>query len=252
MAHRLGRRCRPTAPSRCWRPRAGRVIGSAAVAGSTCDVALAGQDRDALAEHRGLGPSPFLNMLQPLAASAAAISTATRKSSGFGHCRSYWAGLSAARAGVDAEACRRSGRRGRGSRPGTVLSLAMAANSRPASAFLPCLISAIAVISPALPNHGLPGLASGCSRAMTSSGLRLSNSSAVWRISASVAIGLGKPLVAGDLAIFGDRQLGVVLLERERGAGEQRRGADRLAAALRQSCRAAAAPLPILPLPMSV
>ena len=88
-------------------------------------------------------------------------------------------------AGVDAERCRRSGRaRARMVRE-RVLSLAMAANSWPASGFLPCLISASAVISPALPNHGLPGLASGCKPGDHLLRLELSNSSAVWRIEAA-------------------------------------------------------------------
>lgn len=40
----------------------------------------------------------------------------------------------------------------------------------------PLASSAIPVISPALPKNGLPGFANGDSRAMISSGLRLSNS----------------------------------------------------------------------------
>ena len=64
----------------------------------------------------------------------------------------------------------------------------------------------MAVISPALPNHGSPGLASGCSRAMTSSGLMLSNSSAVARTRREVAIGLRPGRRRRRLAIFGGRR----------------------------------------------
>ena len=173
MAHRLGRIAARTAPSRCWRPapaeghrqRRGRRIDLRRRfrwSGPRCAARAPGS----------WGP-PFLKMLQPLAASAAAIMIGNANDLRIGHCRSYWAGAGERAAGVDAEGAGDLDGAGadgfghalvlgdRGEQPARLVLLALLDHA-PARSF-----------RRRFRTTDCPGLANGCSRAITSSGLML-------------------------------------------------------------------------------
>ena len=172
---------------------------------------------------------PFLNTPQPLAASAAAISTGCGNTSVLvilvllGRAREGGAG-------VDAERPATWTARSRMDRARLVLGDVTKKLAR--LLLLALLDHRHRVISPAVPNHGSPGFASGSSgQSPPAAGVvelerRLPDQR-------GVAIGLGIPL-SSAIAVGGGRELDVVLLQRKRGAGEQGRGANSLAAAFRQ------------------
>src|SRR4029079_16401639 len=156
-------------------------------------IILPGQDRDALAEDRRAGLLALLEDPAPACGERGGNHQCNTEAFRSLHSGSYRAWLwSAALTSTPNEAASCAARLR--NELGTVVSLAMAANSWPASVRLPCLASASAVISPALPNQGSPAFASGSRREITSCGWSLSNSSAVWRMRAASRYGSGRPV----------------------------------------------------------
>src|SRR4029079_14489753 len=123
-------------------------------------IILPGQDRDALAEDRRAGLLALLEDPAPACGERGGNHQCNTEAFRSRHSGSYRAWLwSVALTSTPNEAASWPARLR--NEPGTVLSLAIAANNWPASARLPCFARARAVISPALPNQGSPALASG-------------------------------------------------------------------------------------------
>ena len=171
MAHRLGRIAAGLAPfavgdrrRKRQRPRRGFGIDH--------HVDLAGQHRNPLADAPASWAPPFLNRLHPLAMRRGNHQDCDPcvHSETFPCLSLLGAGRQRCRR-VDAKRCRRSAPRGCEWIREPACRRRSGRTAGPLRLLRFCLSSAIAVISPALPNHGLPGLVSGCSRATTSSGL---------------------------------------------------------------------------------
>src|SRR5438270_1896857 len=187
MAHRLAGVAAGLCPGRVG-DRIGQAHRNSRRGGIDDYVIFPAQHRNALAEDGRLGLLATLERAAPARSQRCGNHKRDAETFRCRHSWSYWAWLeSAVLMSTPNEAASWVAR----SRMelGTVLSLAMAANSWPASRPLPRLASAIAVISPALPNHGSPGLARGSSLAITSWGWSWSNSSAVCRMRAASRYG---------------------------------------------------------------